>query len=176
MDDNTLDSKLELSIKISLRTDSYLNSANTKSTILLSLSAAVIAAIAVNYEKVSDSISAQNDRFIYLIIILISVVFLLASIWFSLNAITPYLKKSEQPNQFSFIDIIHDNKNPKDYYDKILDYNKSAMLEQITYLNYNLAKALRLKYLSQVRSIIAFKFSIFFIILSIGWPIFIYFC
>lgn len=46
-----IDKKIELMIKVIIRTDTYLNYANTKSTILLSLASAIIAAIAVTLIK-----------------------------------------------------------------------------------------------------------------------------
>ena len=51
-------------IKVIIRTDSYLNSANTKSTILLSLASAIIVALTTNYTKIMDMVTVEEDRVI----------------------------------------------------------------------------------------------------------------
>lgn len=66
-------------IKVIIRTDSYLNSANTKSTILLSLASAIIVALTTNYTKIMDMVTVEEDRVILSLLFVIVIFY-----WFYL--------------------------------------------------------------------------------------------
>ncbi|EHD7823249.1 hypothetical protein JQA92_004144, partial [Escherichia coli] len=94
--------KIELVLKTIARTDSYLNSANTKSTILLSLASAVIVAIIANFDKVICLVDVDSDRLFLSLLLIVIVGLLVISLLFSLKGVTPNISKSDKENTFSF--------------------------------------------------------------------------
>ncbi|WP_313088430.1 hypothetical protein [Atlantibacter hermannii] len=171
--DSTINKKIELMIKTINRTDSYLNSANTKSTILLSLSSALIAAIAINSDKILQFVHNADDK-AFLVILMVLIIFLLiGSLLFSLNGITPYIKKSESANTFSFVDVAKNYSQLDDYRSQFNSTSSKVLLNQLMGLNHNLSKALVVKYERQILAITCLEaaayllgFSIYVIILA----------
>lgn len=171
--ENAVNKKIELMIKVITRTDSYLNSANTKSTILLSLSSALIVALTINFEKIVSMIPMDSDKVLLSILLSFILFLLITSMIFSLRGITPIVRKSEINNTFSFVDIARG-------YDGLASYNKQfstvsdkVFLNELTALNHNLSKILILKYEKQITAITCVEaaayvlcFSIFVIILA----------
>lgn len=156
--------KIDLLIKIIARTDGYLSSANTKSTILLSLSSALFAAILLNYDKFLNRLQNIEDKYVLSLFALISLFLLLMSIYYSLKGVTPFLKPSTQKNIYSFVDLKH-------YFDDVAQYteelNKKTNMNQInslSALNYILAGALLDKYYYHSKSIECISISL----LSLG--------
>ena len=67
--EGAIDKKIELMIKVIIRTDSYLNSANTKSTILLSLSSALLVALSVNFKNITGMVIVDSDKAVLAVLI-----------------------------------------------------------------------------------------------------------
>lgn len=165
--------RLEFVIKSVTRTDSYLNYANTKSTILLTLSSATLGTAAVNLTKLLpttvEKLATIQSLFFYLFSIIFFVLIAL-SIYESIQAINPYLRKSDQENIFSFVDITEYNNSHDEYLNKIASKDESIMFKELSSLNYNLAKGLLLKYKRQKKSIYYFLGAIVSASFSVGIP------
>lgn len=162
-----LNKKIELMIKVIIRTDSYLNSANTKSTILLSLASALIVALSINYTKILELVEVEGDK-VFLSALFIAVLFLLiASVLYSLDGITPYIKPSAKSNTFSFVDIAISYENLDDYKKHFRTDSDLDFLNQLITLNHNLSKALISKYERQVTAITFIKAAVYVICFSI---------
>lgn len=80
--ENQVNKKIELMIKVIIRTDTYLNYANTKSTILLSLASAIIAAIAVNFDKITSFVVVGSDKCFLSFLLGLALCFLIVSVFF----------------------------------------------------------------------------------------------
>ncbi|MEI7086302.1 hypothetical protein WCU61_09510 [Pectobacterium versatile] len=170
---NNLNKKIELMIKIIIRTDSYLNSANTKSTILLSLASALIVAICINFDKIVLFVNVDTDRKILSFLLSLILLLLILSVIYSLKGITPFIKPSEKTNTFSFIDIAINYKELADYKKNFTTVSDLEFLNQLVALNHNLSKALISKYKKQITAITFIEaaayvlcFSIYMITLS----------
>lgn len=165
--------KIDLMIKVINRTDSYLNSANTKSTILLSLASALIVALSVNFDKIISLVDVSADK-AFLSFLVGAILFLLiASVLFSLKGITPFIKASAKSNTFSFVDISLNYSELEDYRKEFSTVDSLALLNQLIALNHNLSKALVAKYEKQITAITFLEsaayvlgFSIYIIMLS----------
>jgi len=169
----TLSKKIELMIKIIVRTDSYLNSANTKSTILLSLASALIVALSINYSKIIELVRVESDRFFLSTLLVIILFLLIASVIYSLKGVTPYIQPSIKSNTFSFVDIAVSYGGLEDYKKHFRTDSDLDFLNQLIALNHNLSKALVSKYEKQITAITFIKaaayvlcFSIYMIVLS----------
>lgn len=165
--------RIEFMIKSVTRTDSYLNYANTKSTILLTLASATLGTVAVNITKMLPSEVNQlstSSAVAFYVFISFFTIFIMASIYQSIQAINPYLKKSEVENLFSFVDITGHNNTPLEYSKKIKEKSNYAMSNELASLNYNLAKGLLSKYSRQKRAINYFMSSLAFAMMSIITP------
>lgn len=138
--------KIELMIKIILRTDGYLNSANTKSTVLLSLSSALLAVVLINYDKFLNRLVSVGDKYVLSVLGLASLILLLMAIFYSLKGVIPFLKPSSKKNIFSFVDSLHYYENVSEYMASIRVENSSKMISSLASLNFTLSKALIEKY------------------------------
>ena len=171
--ESNITKKIELMIKVITRTDTYLNSANTKSTILLSLASALIVALIVNFKYVTALVNEGSDRSFVSFLLLLVIILLIASIVFSLRGISPYLMPSVQKNTFSFVDIIKGYESLAHYKKSFTTTSERDFLNQLISLNYNLSKALIGKYERQIWAITFIEaaayvsgFSIYIIILA----------
>lgn len=171
--DTELSKKIELMIKIINRTDSYLNSANTKSTILLSLASALIVALTINFDKIIALVNLRADKCFLSFLVSVILFLLIASVIFSLRGITPFIKASASSNTFSFVDIALNYTELADYKKQFSAIGDLEFLNQLVALNHNLSKALVAKYERQITAINFLEaaaymigFSIYIIILS----------
>jgi len=165
--------KIELMIKIINRTDSYLNSANTKSTILLSLASGLIVALSVNFDKIIALVHLSTDKTILSAFVSAILFLLIASVVFSLKGVTPFIKASVSGNNFSFVDIALTYKELAEYKKQFSAVSDLEFLNQLVSLNHTLSKALLNKYRNQITAIkflesaaYVLGFSIYIIILS----------
>ncbi|MCS2172359.1 hypothetical protein MUU46_18905 [Scandinavium sp. TWS1a] len=165
--DTDLNKKIELMIKIINRTDSYLNSANTKSTILLSLASALIVALSVNYTKIIELVKIETDRFFLSFLFTLILLLLIASVLYSLKGITPFIKPSARSNTFSFVDIAVNYENLEDYRRHFGKDSELDFLNQLIALNHNLSKALVSKYRRQITAITFIEAAAYVLCLSI---------
>lgn len=166
--------KIDLIIKSLTRTDSYLNYANTKSTILLTLASAILTIVGVNLSKVLPEKlyeSSYLSLFFFMLFLVVGVLLNVASIIKSLGSIAPFIKASEKENNFSFVDIVHYYKDGIDYFNKLSETKYLDLGQQLAILNYTLSNGLIKKYNGQKRSILYLKLSLisFFISISIPW-------
>ncbi|HAV1971905.1 TPA: hypothetical protein JG946_002236 [Enterobacter hormaechei subsp. steigerwaltii] len=171
--DASLSKKIEMMIKVIIRTDSYLNSANTKSTILLSLASALIVALSVNYTKILELVKIEDDKTFLSALFVIILFLLISSVLYSLRGITPYINPSERSNTFSFVDIAKGYEDLEEYKKHFRKDNDLDFLNQLIALNHNLSKALVSKYEKQITAITFIEaaayvlcFSIYMMILS----------
>lgn len=148
-DEKTLstDSKIEWLQKNITRTDGYLNSANTKSTIMLTFSMALSTAICVNSTEIIQL------GFANYIAISSSIALLLISSIYSLLAIRPFLTPSEKSNILSFVDITNTYKSSNEYENRINTATKGEIICEMSSLNYALSKGLMKKYKFQQYSV-----------------------
>ncbi|MDG0667155.1 hypothetical protein [Klebsiella pneumoniae] len=174
--EGAIDKKIELMIKVIIRTDSYLNSANTKSTILLSLSSALLVALSVNFKNITGMVIVDSDKAVLAVLaVLISLMIflLITSIVFSLRGITPYIKPSTVSNTFSFVDISINFHELHLYKERFNSVSKLEYLNELISLNHNLSKALVAKYNKQITAITCIEatayvlcFSVYMIIIA----------
>lgn len=148
-----IDKKIDLMIKVITRTDTYLNSANTKSTILLSLAAALIVGLAVNYDKITNLVSVSGDKTVLSFFIGLVIFLLIISVFFSLRSVTPFIGKSSINNTFSFVDISEGYSELEGYNNDFNSAHPKTFLDELLALNYGLSKALVAKYRSQTTAI-----------------------
>lgn len=155
IDDRKDDSlqKIDSMLKILARTDGYLNSANTKSTILLSLASAMLAAVMLNYDKFLSRLVTLNDKYVLSLFALISLGLLLLAIYYSIKGVIPYLKNSAHKNIFSFVDLLHYYENIDDYINALSEKNNVDTVKALAALNYNLSGALIKKYSFHAKAI-----------------------
>lgn len=139
----------DLLYKMIIRTDSYLNYANTKSTIIITFITAVIAAIGTH------SVSAIHYLFecrhpdliiIFKILIAIGVTLLLIAFYHAGKSVLPYTRPSVRKNFFSFIDTTHHYSSEDEYLKEINLVEKDEVLKSMASLQYNLSKGLVSKY------------------------------
>lgn len=166
--------KIELIIKSLTRTDSYLNYANTKSTILLTLASAILTIVGVNLSKILPCEIQELSHFsmFFFSLFLVSGLLLdIFSIVNSLSAMAPFIKESDRENIFSFVDITHYNKDGDEYFDKIENESYLDLGRQLSVLNYTLSDGLIKKYRGQKRSVLYLKLSLvsFFLSISVPW-------
>lgn len=162
--------QVEFVVKSVIRTDGYLNYANTKSTILLTLSSATLATLAVNAGKLVPDKMNDISNILFISLISISFLLILVSMYFSIQSINPYLKASEIENTMSFVDITAYNKNAKEYSQKIASKTNEELCIELASLNFNLSNGLIGKYQKQKKSIKYFMASIISATFSIVIP------
>ncbi|BBT47445.1 MULTISPECIES: hypothetical protein [Enterobacteriaceae] len=162
--------QVEFVVKSVIRTDGYLNYANTKSTILLTLSSATLATLAVNAGKLVPDKMNDISNILFISLISISFLLILVSMYFSIQSINPYLKASEIENTMSFVDITAYNKNAKEYSQKIASKTNEELCIELASLNFNLSNGLIGKYQKQKKSIKYFMASIISATFSIVMP------
>lgn len=162
--------QVEFVVKSVIRTDGYLNYANTKSTILLTLSSATLATLAVNAGKLVPDKMNDISNILFISLISISFLLILVSMYFSIQSINPYLKASEIENTMSFVDITAYNKNAKEYLQKIASKTNEELCIELASLNFNLSNGLIGKYQKQKKSIKYFMASIISATFSIVMP------
>ncbi|HBG9400707.1 hypothetical protein MXT04_25085 [Escherichia coli] len=162
--------QVEFVVKSVIRTDGYLNYANTKSTILLTLSSATLATLAVNAGKLVPDKMNDISNILFISLISISFLLILVSMYFSIQSINPYLKASEIENTMSFVDITAYNKNAKEYSQKIASKTNEELCIELASLNFNLSNGLIGKYQKQKKSIKYFMASIISATFSIAMP------
>ena len=148
--------RVDIIIKSITRTDSYLNYANTKSTIILTLSSASLATISVNITKALpqdlNSLPAISLALFYIFSFL-GFIFFILSMYNSLQSINPFLKPSDKENIFSFVDILHYNNTASNYSSKMKNVENDKIIHELSELNYNLSFGLIGKYKKQKTSI-----------------------
>lgn len=159
-DKATTEKKVELMVKVITRTDTYLNSANTKSTILLSLASALIVGLVINYEKIIGLVTVSGDKSVLSFFIGLVVFLLLISVFYSLKSVTPFIGKSSIKNTFSFVDISEGFDDLNSYNNEFKTSRSRDFLDELISLNYNLSKNLVKKYRSQKIAIECIQLSV----------------
>jgi hypothetical protein len=146
MEDSDLIDRYEIGLKVLSRNDAFFANVNTKSTILLSLSAAVIAAIGWNYDKYASKMSCPQLSMYFSLVIVVAVIFLLLSVAFSLYSVYPHVVSSSNKNNLSFVDVVSNYKTSESYAKAFSEETQNDMLHEISTLNFHLSKALVSKY------------------------------
>lgn len=147
--------KLDILLKSLSRNDAYIANANTKSTVALSFSAAIIAATGLNYSRVVGSMGHDFSVNVLNVLVFLSISsFLLASV-FSMLVIRPRLDLSKMKNNFSFLDIISNYSNHKEYIVGLKEEGAEQFFERLAVLNFNMSVIVNKKNEYQVKSIVA---------------------
>lgn len=166
-DENIVDNN-DLLHKMITRTDSYLNYANTKSTIIITFITALIAFVGAH---AGNAIHYLNERnypeliIIFKILLLINAVMLIIGFYHAGKSVMPYTRPSAKNNIFSFIDIIHHYPDEITYTQNIMSMDKEKVAESMISLQYNLSAGLVKKYEMHRKAI-------YFVLLSLV-PLFI---
>lgn len=147
--------KCDILLKSLTRNDVYIANANTKSTVALSFSAAIIAAIGLNYSRVVDSLDHGFSAYLLGALVFFSIFSFLFASFFSLVVIKPRLDLSIVKNNFSFVDILRNYSSHKDYCVGLKEENEEQFFERIAALNYNMSKIVSKKNEYQIKAIYA---------------------
>ncbi|UUE09618.1 hypothetical protein NMX13_18560 [Dickeya zeae] len=151
---------IDFLIKSIIRTDGYLNYSNTKSTVILTLSAAFLTLLASNFKCLSEIFSEPCAFIIFKASALVIFICLIVSIYLSITAITPSVGKSKGLNTFSFVDI-YSNYDVTSYELACLrEMEKINIIKDLSRLHYNLAELILMKYQTQKKSMNCIKIAI----------------
>lgn len=139
----------ELLLKMITRTDSYLNYANTKSTIIVTFITAIIAAIGAHSGDVIHYLHIKNYPaliILFKILIFIGLLLLVTGFYHAGKSVMPYTRPSVKKNFFSFIDTVHHYSSEDAYAKDIQRMGKDDFAESMISLQYNLSAGLVAKY------------------------------
>lgn len=151
---------IDFLIKSIVRTDSYLNYSNTKSTVILTLSAAFLTLLASNFKNLSDNFPEPYAFLLLKISVIVIFIFLITSIYLSITAITPFTGKSKGWNTFSFVDV-YSNYDTTSYEIYCLrEMEKTNIIKDLSRLHYNLSESILMKYQAQKKSMTCIKISL----------------
>ncbi|MGL5600081.1 MAG: hypothetical protein ACRDD5_04185 [Silvania sp.] len=154
------DQIIEYLIKSIIRTDGYLNYSNTKSTVILTLSAAFLTLIASNFKNLSAEFPEPCAFLILKATVLLIFICLITSIYLSITAITPFTGKSKGCNTFSFVDV-YSNYDVTSYELSCLrEMEKENIIKDLSRLHYNLAESILIKYQAQKKSMRCIKIAL----------------
>lgn len=159
--------RIDILLKSLARNDAYIANANTKSTVALSFSAAIIAALGLNYSRVVDSLGHECATFALGFLVVFSVLSFLAASLFSLLVIKPRLDLSAAKNNFSFVDIVKSYPAYKDYYAGLKEEDEEGFFQSIAALNYNMSRIVYDKNKYQHRAINAMFWGTVFLSLAL---------
>ncbi|MDE9430961.1 hypothetical protein [Xenorhabdus bovienii] len=168
MDKGVLTNKerLDLLQKMIVRTDGFHNYANTKSTIILTFIAAIIAAICTNINKAISYLECSDIESIVIVFKCIAFISLTLLIWamkIVIATVTPYIQKSKTKNIYSFIDINAYYNSELEFRDAISSEKESEIINSLALLQYNLSIGLIRKYEKHKLAIKSLSLSIFLI-------------
>lgn len=151
---------IDFLIKSIIRTDGYLNYSNTKSTVILTLSAAFLTLLASNFRIISEKFPEPYAFLILKSSAIIIFICLITSIYLSITAITPSIGKSKGWNTFSFVDV-YSNYDVTSYELTCLrEMEKTNIIKDLSRLHYNLAESILMKYQAQRKSMNCIKIAI----------------
>ncbi|WPD76586.1 DUF5706 domain-containing protein [Dickeya fangzhongdai] len=139
----------ELLHKMITRTDSYLNYANTKSTIIITFITAIIAAIGTHTGNALCYLNEKNFPalvIVFKVLIVIAVALLLVGFYHAGKSVMPYMRPSTKKNFFSFIDTIHHYSSEDAYSQDVTSMSKDEVTSSLISLQYNLSAGLVKKY------------------------------
>lgn len=160
----SLEKKIELFNKIIVRTDSYHNYANTKSTIIITFISALIVSISANIGKALDLLSASGISDISIVFKLLSaviIIMLFLAFFTVIETAIPYINKSKKENIYSFIDTNYSYASEEVYEEKVNSISQKDILEGLVSLQYNLSHGLVEKYKAHKKSINLLKVAVF---------------
>ncbi|MBO1928560.1 hypothetical protein J4731_00765 [Providencia rettgeri] len=147
MDQNKFTSKEQIDLlqKMIVRTDGFHNYANTKSTIILTFIAAIIAAICTNINKALtylESSDIDHVIVIFKILAFISIVLLCIALKIVLQTVIPFTEKSNTKNIYSFIDISAYYNSESNYINSFKSETEEEFINSLAALQYNLSTGL----------------------------------
>ncbi|MEQ9908342.1 hypothetical protein ABRP70_10860 [Pectobacterium odoriferum] len=149
----TQDQTIDYLIKAIVRTDSYLNYSNTKSTVILTVSAAFLTLLASNLNSLISNFPEPYALILLKLSLFVIFISLIFAIFLSIKAITPSTGKSKGYNTFSFVDI-NSNYNLTSYEVACLrECNKENMIKDLSRFHFNLSGSIMQKYKNQEKSI-----------------------
>lgn len=140
--------RLDLMSKVITRTDGFHNYANTKSTVILTFTTAILAIFVANLSKAYDVLadsSVPHVKLVFTLLIGVEFLLLFSALIFISKTLIPNTDKSETKNIYSFVDIYH-NFNIEDYRSEVATIEKDDLISGMCDLQYNLSKSLSGKY------------------------------
>lgn len=156
----TKDQTIDYLIKAIVRTDSYLNYSNTKSTVILTISAAFITILSSNINNLIKNFPEPSVFLIVKLLLIVIFSSLIIAIFLSIKAISPYTGKSKGYNTFSFVDI-NSNFDLTSYEIACSGENKKeSVIKDLSKLHFNLSTSIMLKYKNQKNSIFCIKIAL----------------
>ncbi|MDI9094218.1 hypothetical protein [Providencia rettgeri] len=172
MDQNKFTSKEQIDLlqKMIVRTDGFHNYANTKSTIILTFIAAIIAAICTNINKALtylESSDIDHVIVIFKILAFISIVLLCIALKIVLQTVIPFTEKSNTKNIYSFIDISAYYNSESNYINSFKSETEEEFINSLAALQYNLSTGLIKKYEKHKSAIEIMSYSLSLIFIDI---------
>ncbi|MDY0820732.1 hypothetical protein CHI95_09545 [Providencia rettgeri] len=172
MDQNKFTSKEQIDLlqKMIVRTDGFHNYANTKSTIILTFIAAIIAAICTNINKALtylESSDIDHVIVIFKILAFISIVLLCIALKIVLQTVIPFTEKSNTKNIYSFIDISAYYNSESNYINSFKSETEEEFINSLAALQYNLSTGLIKKYEKHKLAIEIMSYSLSLIFIDI---------
>ena len=145
--------KVDILLKSLARNDAYISNVNTKSTISLSFSAAIIAAVGLNYSRIVETMECGLSEAALSVFVILSVLAFLTASIFSLKVVRPNLKLSDSVNNFSFVEITSNHKSANSYMADVEKEDYDSFLKNLCALNFNISKIVMHKNMAQNKAL-----------------------
>jgi hypothetical protein len=140
--------RLDLMSKVITRTDGFHNYANTKSTVILTFTTAVLAIFIANLSKFYEMLAVSclpHVKLVFTSLIIAEFALLFFALIFISKTLIPNTDKSKTKNIYSFVDI-YQNFNEDEYRSEVANIDKEDLIVSMCDLQYNLSKSLHGKY------------------------------
>lgn len=147
--------RLDLMCKVITRTDGFHNYANTKSTVILTFTTAILAIFIANFSKFSDRLAVSclpDVRLVIPLLIITEFTLLFFALLFISQTLIPNTDKTKTKNIYSFVDI-YQNFNEDEYRSEVTSINKEDLIVSMCDLQYNLSKSLHGKYANHKKAV-----------------------
>ena len=139
---------LELLWELIRRNDSYIESTNTRATILVTFDTFVFGAIILNWREILSTYSTYNIAEYFVIILLsITAIASLATLWKAFNVINPfpYLSNESIDYQSKFL-LIAQPREPESYLDYFQELSEGELSKSLAREAHSMSQALKTKF------------------------------
>ncbi|MCW2107094.1 UNVERIFIED_ORG: ABC-type nickel/cobalt efflux system permease component RcnA [Rahnella aquatilis] len=147
--------RLDLMSKVITRTDGFHNYANTKSTVILTFTTAVLAIFIANLSKFYEMLGGSTIpqvKLVFTLLVIAEFLLLFFALIFISKTLIPNTEKSKTKNIYSFVDIYH-NFNEDEYRSEVSNIDTKDLIVSMCDLQYNLSKSLNGKYANHKKSV-----------------------
>lgn len=160
--------RLDLMCKVITRTDGFHNYANTKSTVILTFTTAILALIIANvshfYEFLNTS-TVPHVKLVFSILLFAELLLLFFALLLISKTLIPNTDKSKTKNIYSFVDI-YTNFNAEEYKAEVLSITRDDLIVSMCDLQYNLSDSLDKKYICHKRAVWCLKNTLILMLIS----------